>query len=178
MKPLVLGPEVIPVITDPATVLRDPSLALLSALSHDEGKHGREVVLTFEQTLVQSSHELAKLFFNVVYNHVREPLKRAIEAMLMEQNIESSDGELPGWAQALIKRGMIAGERNGERNGELRGELKATRSMLQRQLKRAKIELTEEQRARIETCSDMTMLDRWTENVIGAKTAADVFGAE
>jgi predicted transposase YdaD len=102
--------------------------------------------------------------------------------MLMEQNIESSDGELPGWAQALIKRGMIEGrregERNGERNGELRGKLEATRSTLQRQLKRAKIELTEEQRARIETCSDMTMLDRWTENVIGAKTAADVFGAE
>jgi hypothetical protein len=50
--------------------------------------------------------------------------------------------------------------------------------MVQRQLKRAKIDLTEEQRARIETCSDLTTLDQWTENVIGAKTAADVFGAE
>ena len=55
MTPLVLGPPVIPVITDPAIARSDPALALLSALCHDEGEHGREVVLIVEQTLVQSA---------------------------------------------------------------------------------------------------------------------------
>lgn len=73
MTPLVLGPEVIPVITERAMVLKDPALTLLSALSDDEGEHGHEMVLTVEQTFAWSSHEVAKLFFGVICNRVREP---------------------------------------------------------------------------------------------------------
>jgi hypothetical protein len=34
--------------------------------------------------------------------------------------------------------------------------------------------LTEDDRARIQACEDPATLDRWIENVLGAKTAADV----
>ncbi|MCC6559183.1 MAG: Uma2 family endonuclease [Polyangiaceae bacterium] len=48
------------------------------------------------------------------------------------------------------------------------------RDALLRLLARAGIALTDEERTRIEACEDGSTLDRWVENVLGAKTAADV----
>ncbi|MBK9259493.1 MAG: hypothetical protein IPM54_06605 [Polyangiaceae bacterium] len=99
-----------------------------------------------------------------MYNHVREALKQAIEAMIMEHNVQGKPYKFPPFAQALVDRGI--------REGKLDG----TRGTLLRLLKRAGIELTDAQRARIETCNDLATLERWSDNVIGAKSAADVFG--
>ncbi len=54
------------------------------------------------------------------------------------------------------------------------GEIKGKRDALLRLLARAGIALAGEERARVEACSDAATLDRWIENVLGAKTAADV----
>jgi hypothetical protein len=62
----------------------------------------------------------------------------------------------------------------GKREGELKGELKARRDTLNRLLVRAGIALADEDRARIQTCTDATILDRWLDNIIGAKTVTDV----
>lgn len=58
--------------------------------------------------------------------------------------------------------------------GLAEGKLKARREMLLRLLSRAGIPLTDEDRARIQGCGDAATLDRWIDNVFGAKTAADV----
>ncbi len=54
------------------------------------------------------------------------------------------------------------------------GELKGKRETLLRFLARAGIALSEDDRARIQACADAAVLDRWLDNVLGAKTAADV----
>ncbi len=61
------------------------------------------------------------------------------------------------------------------RDGQIDGQIKGLRDALLRLLTRARIALTEEDRARIHACTDAETLDRWIENVLGAKTAADVF---
>jgi len=58
--------------------------------------------------------------------------------------------------------------------GEIRGEIRGKRDALLRLLGRAGLALGGAERARIEACSDASTLDRWLDNVIGAKTAADV----
>jgi hypothetical protein len=166
MRPLVLGPAVIPVITDPVLAMREPELALLSALSHDESEQGENVVATLLHALLHVEHEHTGLYFELVYNHVRDPLKRAIEAMIMERQTARKPDRFPPFAQVLVDRGIRE------------GELKGVRNTLLRLLKRAGLDLNDEQRARIEACSDITTLERWTDNVIGAKTIADVFGSE
>jgi predicted transposase/invertase (TIGR01784 family) len=67
------------------------------------------------------------------------------------------------------------GIEEGEIRGEIRGELKGLREALLRLIARAGISLTEDDRARIQACADATTLDRWLDNVLGAKTASDVF---
>jgi hypothetical protein len=89
-------------------------------------------------------------------------MRRALEVLIMERQSEVK-GVYPPFAQALIDRGV--------REGELKGKHDA----LLRLLARAGIALAEEDRARICACADPATLDRWLDNVLGAKTAADVF---
>ncbi|MDC0747584.1 hypothetical protein [Polyangium mundeleinium] len=77
----------------------------------------------------------------------------------------------PPFAQQIFDRGM----HEGELRGELKGMLAGKRDALLRLLARAGISLAEDDRARIEACMDTDTLDRWVENVLGAKTSRDVF---
>ena len=45
-----------------------------------------------------------------------------------------------------------------------------------RLIARAGIPLANDERARIQACDDAATLDRWIENVIGARTITDVLG--
>lgn len=54
------------------------------------------------------------------------------------------------------------------------GKLEGKRDTLLRLLARAKIALSDDDRARIQECVEAATLDRWIDNVFGAKTAADV----
>ena len=60
------------------------------------------------------------------------------------------------------------------RKGFRGGQLEGLRDVLLRLLARAGIPLIEEERARILACTDVETLQQWTENVLGAKTAAEV----
>src|SRR4051812_7862000 len=55
------------------------------------------------------------------------------------------------------------------------GKDEGKREALFRLLARAGIALTDDDRARIQACSDTATLDRWLDNVLGAKTAANIF---
>ncbi|WP_437321628.1 hypothetical protein [Sorangium sp. So ce385] len=54
------------------------------------------------------------------------------------------------------------------------GKLEGKRDTPLRLLARAGIGLTENESARIQACTDIATLDRWIDNVLGAKTAAEV----
>ncbi len=72
----------------------------------------------------------------------------------------------PPFAQQLIDRGKLEGLRDGK--------LEGLREALLRLVTRAGITLSEADRARIQACDDAATLDRWIDNVLGAKRAADV----
>jgi hypothetical protein len=54
------------------------------------------------------------------------------------------------------------------------GEIRGRREALLRLLARAKLDLADSDRARIQTGSDVETLNRWIENVIGASSVSDV----
>jgi hypothetical protein len=66
------------------------------------------------------------------------------------------------------------GKAAGLAEGEIKGEIKGKRDTLLRLLSRASITLAESDRSRIQACSEAAILDRWIDNVLGAKTAAEV----
>ncbi len=95
----------------------------------------------------------------------------------MEQQIEAQAGFTPPSTRHIeraqrerFRAGRLAGKIEGFRAGELN----AKRDVLFRLAARAGVTLTEADRARVLACTDRASLDRWIDNVVGAKTAADV----
>ncbi len=86
-----------------------------------------------------------------------------------------SPGEWEAYERAKMAeqdaRGALAVARD---EGKEEGIVEGKRDTLLRLLARAGIALTEDDRARIQSCKDAAMLDRWVDNVFGAKTAAEV----
>lgn len=58
--------------------------------------------------------------------------------------------------------------------GKVEGEITARHNTLLRLVSRARIVLTDNDRARIHACTDTATLDQWIDNIFGAKTSADV----
>ena len=58
--------------------------------------------------------------------------------------------------------------------GKIEGKIEGKVDALLRLLARVGIALTEKDRTRIQACTDTAILDQWLDNVIGAKTAAEV----
>lgn len=162
IRPLVLGPATVPAITDQTEAERETGLSVLSAIAHGNGPNGLAVVLAALTAIGRLNPEHAAAYFQIVYNALREPVQRALEALVMQQQAQGKV-KFPPFVQQIFD------------SGELKGELKGKRDTLLRFLSRAGIALTEDERERIRTCEDPAMLDRWVDNVIGAKTAADIF---
>jgi predicted transposase/invertase (TIGR01784 family) len=78
-------------------------------------------------------------------------------------------------AEQDARGALTVARQEGVEEGELKGELKGKRDMLLRLLTRAGIAVTEDDRARIQGCTDAAILDWWADNIFGAKTARDVF---
>ncbi|AUX47787.1 hypothetical protein SOCE26_093110 [Sorangium cellulosum] len=173
IKPLVLGPAVVPEITDPAEAEKETELAVLSAVAHGNGPNGLAVVQAVLVALERLDREHAAVYFQVIWNGLREPMRQALEALVMERQIEG-EATLPSFMQKLIDRGRLEGIREGELKGIREGELKGKRDTLLRLLARAGIALTHDESERIQACTDIATLDHWIDNVLGAKTAAEV----
>ena len=62
----------------------------------------------------------------------------------------------------------------GKLEGQLEGKLEVRRETLLRLLVRAGIAFTEEDRGRIQACTDAVTLDQWVDQVFCAKSVADV----
>ncbi|WP_437933815.1 hypothetical protein [Sorangium sp. So ce341] len=173
VAPLVLGPAVVPEITAPGEAEAETELAVLSAVAHGNGPNGLAVVRAALVALGRLDQEHAMVYFQLIWDALREPMRQALEALVMERQIEG-EATFPPFVQKLIDRGKLEGMREGKLEGMREGELKGKRDTLLRLLARAGIVLSENEPARIQACTDIAILDRWIESVLGAKTAAEV----
>jgi hypothetical protein len=173
IQPLVLGPATVPIVTDPALAENELELAILSAMAHGNGPEGFVVVQVAFGALGRLDQEHAAVYFQIIYDMLREPMRKALEALVMERQTQGK-ATFPPFAQQLIDRGKLEGFRDGKREGLHDGKLEGLREALLRLIARAGIPLTDDDRTRIQACDDAATLDRWVENVLGAKTAADV----
>ncbi len=164
IQPLVLGPKTLPVVTDPTAAEKDVELAILSAMAHGNGPQGLAVLQAAFGALGRLDREHAAVYFQIIWDMLREPMRRALEALVERQT--EGKATFPPFAQQLIERGKLEGLQEGE--------LKGRREALLRFIARAGITLTENDHARIHACDDVATLDRWIDNVLGAKTASDI----
>jgi hypothetical protein len=173
VRPLVIGASSVPEVVDAALAEKEVELAVLSAVAHGNGPNGVAVLAAALVALGQLDHEHAAAYFQMIYNMLREPMRRALETLVMERQTESK-ATFPPFMQRLIDDGIQKGELKGKLDGLREGKLDGLRDALLRLVARAGITLTEADRARILACDDDATLDRWVENVLGANSIDDV----
>jgi len=144
----------------------------LSAIAHGNGPEGLAVVQAALTALGRLDREHAAVYFQIIWDVLREPMRRALEALVMERQTEGKI-EFPPFAQRIFERGVHEGEQRGKldglREGEQKGKLDGLRDALLRLLARAGIAVDDDERARIESCADPAILDRWIENVLAPR---------
>ena len=164
-----LGPASVPEVPDPEEAAREIELSVLSAVAHGNGPSGIAVVKAALVALSRLDREHAVVYFQVLWSGLRVPMRRALEAMVMERQAGGTEKMLP-----FMQHFFDLGRREGELKGLREGELKVLRETLLRLTARTGIALTDGDRARVQACEDTATLDRWIDNVLGAKTAADI----
>jgi hypothetical protein len=157
IQPLVLGPGVVPQVTDPAEAEKETALAILSAVAHGNGPNGLAVVQAALSALGRLDQEHAAVYFQIIYDALREPMRRALEELVMERRIEGK-ANFPPFAQQLIDRGKTEG-----RAADVLTVLRVRR-----------IDVPDAARERILSQRDPTQLERWLERAILAASIAEV----
>lgn len=163
VRPLVLGPGVVPEVTDPASAKEQPELALLSAVAHGNGPNGLAVLRTALAVLTALDQPMGGVYFRIIHNVLRGPMREALEKLIMEQRNLMSDDDLPPFLRQFVDRGMVEGKLEGKRD------------TLRHLLGHLGVAPTAEQGRRIEECKDIAVLQRWIDNLFGGKTGADLF---
>ena len=166
-QPLVLGPAVVPQVTDPAEAAKEMELAILSAVAHGNGPNGLAVVTAALTALGRLDQEYAAVYFQLIYNALREPMQRALEALVMERQSEGK-AIFPPFAQQLIDRGKTEGRTEGRAEEAASAVLTALRVR--------GITVPEAARDRILAQKDLERLERWLEKAIVAASVAEVMG--
>jgi hypothetical protein len=167
---VVLGPGTLPPITDKQKARQDVELSVLSAMAHGNGVVGLAVVEAALGALGTLDRDHAAVYFEIIWNVLREPMQRALEKLVMEKQVRR-EVKFPPFIQVLVEKGF----HDGKLIGEATGEAKGLREAVLRGVKRRGLSLNDEQLARVQACDDTATLGRWLDNVFDAKTADDLF---
>jgi hypothetical protein len=167
--PLVVGPDGVPKVTDPARARREPQLAVLSVMAHGRGEvtTAAEIGAAAAKAILRLSEEQRVLYSLLIEANLSEAARKAIE---MQPGLEKFFSEAQ---RRNFERGRAEGEAKGKAEGEAKGEAKALLKILTRR----GLTLTAEQRRRIMECTDVAMLEDWLDRALSVSSAAELLAA-
>jgi hypothetical protein len=163
-RPIVLGPEQIPKVTDPAQAIRDPELALLSVMTHGAGDD--------IDTAVRIATATSEI---LLHDEVKKTMNKALYLGLIERSLSAAAKEkfrMQPETRRLYSDSYYEGMEAGEAKGEARGRIQAVLKIL---TKRG-LAVSDEQRRRIAACADLAVLDGWIDRAFSVTSADELLG--
>ena len=94
LRPLVAGPDAIPVIQDEQAARRDPELAVLSALAHGQEQVGQTIAQMVMAAVAGLEAERVRLYVDLAMSSLNEAARNALEA-LMQIEFTGRQTEVP-----------------------------------------------------------------------------------
>jgi len=157
----VIGPDGVPLVTDPEQASHDPQLAVLSAVVHGGGEV--EAAVAVARTAVQavlSMPEEQRLLYSSLIEKALSAAAR--KALAMEKQIEKffSDAHRLRFDQ-------------GKAEGKLEGKIEALLLILEQR----GLAVTPDQQRRILACTDIATLERWFARAFSAASADELLAA-
>ncbi len=167
----VIGPQQIEAITDRAVARESPGLAFLSALVH--ARRNPDTLKAAVASLFTLSEPRAELYYNLLTEHLPPALRPDLEFEML--NI--ADDNLPPSPLFKILRRLAKNLSDRDKEKAPTEALAVRRTTLLRLMHRAGFTVTVAQQLRVERCVDAKQLDRWTDRVLTAESAREVFAA-
>ncbi|MEU6713198.1 hypothetical protein ABZ897_17080 [Nonomuraea sp. NPDC046802] len=163
LRPIVLGPDNVPVITDIQRAIAEPELMALSSIVHGAGDQGRKVLDVLHESLPHLTKEqrsYASLVVALLPDVIVTKLKEERMAILDEPK------------NTLVRDWVDHGKARGREEGIAEGEAKSLLTFLDA----LGLPITDEARARIQECKDQETLLSWTRKAATATSIDEVFG--
>ncbi|MFJ4487138.1 hypothetical protein ACIP3D_32865 [Streptomyces longwoodensis] len=160
LRPLVLSPDNVPVITDEKEAARDVALAVFSAMTHGRGRGAAAILEPLAAALETVEPETAVVFAELV------------EACLVDAQAQEIWRNLMAPVNYFFKN-PVAEKVRDEGREEGREEERA--AMVLRILEWRGIAVSETVRERVTGCADLELLETWAQRAVHASTAEDLF---
>jgi hypothetical protein len=159
LRPLVLGPDRLPVVTDLDQVRGAPELAVLSAMALADHPDHLKILDTLAAALATTDQDRAIRYAEIVLAVLPEPARPAWEALMTAQTFEF---------QSAYARRLRA---EGRAEGRVEGEARLVLAVLEAR----GISVPEDIRARIMGCSDPDLLEAWGRRAAVIRTIDELF---
>jgi hypothetical protein len=160
LRPLVLGPHNLPVITDKALAAQDVPLASLSAIAHSADRDAGAILEALASALETIDPEQA-----MVYLELTELGLGTTPAAQIWRDLMKTD--LSFFRSETSQRLRAEGHEEGREEGLAAGVLLV--------LEKRGIDVPEDVRQRVTHCADPGTIDVWYERALTATTAEDLF---
>lgn len=168
ITPLVLGPDLIPVVTDAGQAELEPELTVLSAVAHGGDPQRRGVLDALFAALPSVEEQRQVLYLEAVYAALPAAARSYLEGLVMSTDTHEEMSEFRQW---LISVGEAKGKEEGKAEGKAQGEARAVLTVLDAR----RIDVPEQARRRITGCADADQLDVWVRRAVTADTVEDLF---
>ncbi|WP_149829263.1 hypothetical protein [Streptomyces tailanensis] len=163
VRPLVLGPDNVPVIADEVEVARDVTLAVFSAITHGKGTDAAAILEPLATVLKTEDPESAMVYAELV------------ESGLVDAQAKKVWKELMMPVNYFFKNPVAVALREEGREEERIAERIAS---VLRTLDRRDIEVPDSVRLRVSSCTDPDLLQVWVDRAYDVTDAADLFDDE
>lgn len=164
IRPLVLGPHNVPVLTDARTAAKDIALATLSAITHGKDANADAILRVHAAALRTVDEETAEFFAELTELGLGSAPAAKTWRHLMTVDLAFFRSET---SERLRAEGRVLGREEGRAQGRAEDILRI--------LERRGIETPETVRDQVTSCTDLGTLDTWFDRALTATTAEDLF---
>lgn len=155
LRPLVLGPRQVPVVTDVAQATDNPELSLLSVMAHGEDPQHDKIFDSFLHALRTVEEERVSLYADLVLAALPAATRKHLEALMSTGTYEYQSD----FVRRFISRGRAEGE---------------ARSLLAVLAARG-FDVPASVRERITSCTDLDQLETWIGRAVTVETLDELF---
>lgn len=159
LRPWVLGPDAIPIITDPEVARRAPELAVLSVAAHAAEPVAPQIALAALAAVQPLDDERGIIYPDFILGLLPQLARIALEKLMRPANYEFQSD----FARKYFSEGKAEGEVAGKAD------------LLLKLLQLKGLAPTPELRARVLACTDEATLERWAGRVLVASGLDEVF---
>ncbi|MDT0381625.1 hypothetical protein RM572_22960 [Streptomyces sp. DSM 42041] len=165
VHPLVLGPDNVPVITEPEHAARDLALATFSAMTHGNHPDAAAILEALAAALGAADGESAEYFTELLEIGLGDSPARATWRKLM-----SMGTFFPGRG-TIVEESYLKGMEEGREEGCAAGRAHAVLRLLEKR----GVPTLAATRARITGCTDLDLLDVWFDRALTVTDATEIF---